>query len=202
MDNKLNEIRRKIRFLRAEMLGAEDNIRKQVNRDEDCAEAAVHLMAMRVVMLGLIGERNRLGGEERLLNVDERLKLDVRAASRKPSNGAPVLSSESLPGLDPEGDRLAPRKRVPSKIRSPVPIQPERKRPEAAVSDETIQALRRRIGELDQLARRLDQSGLDNARAQLLLSRKRAELEDFINRGQRCQHRFDGTTTTRITRHG
>jgi hypothetical protein len=70
------------------------------------------------------------------------------------------------------------------------------------VSDETIQALRRRIGELDQLARRLDQSGLDNARAQLLLSRKRAELEDFINRGQRCQHRSDGTITTRTTRHG
>ena len=62
MDNKLNEIRRKIRFLRAEMLGAEDNIRKQVNRGEDCSEAAMHLMAMRVVMLGLIAERNRLGG--------------------------------------------------------------------------------------------------------------------------------------------
>jgi hypothetical protein len=90
MDNKLNEIRRKIKFLRGEMLGAEDNIRKQVNRDEDCSEAAGHLMAMRVVMLGLIGERNRLGGEERLLNVDERLKLDVRAASRKPASGAPM----------------------------------------------------------------------------------------------------------------
>jgi hypothetical protein len=88
MDNKLNEIRRKIRFLRAEMLIAEDNIRKKVNRDEDCAEAALHLMAMRVVMLGLISERNRLGGEERLLNVDERLKLDVRAAGRKPAPAA------------------------------------------------------------------------------------------------------------------
>ena len=87
MDNKLNEIRRKIRFLRAEMLSAEDNIRKRVNRDENCSEAAVHLMSMRVVMLGLIGERNRLGGEERLLNVDERLKLDARAAGRKPANG-------------------------------------------------------------------------------------------------------------------
>ena len=70
------------------------------------------------------------------------------------------------------------------------------------MSDETIQTLRRRIGELDQLARRLDQSGLDNARAQLLLSRKRAELEDFINRGPRCQHRSDGTTTTPTIRHG
>ena len=53
------------------------------------------------------------------------------------------------------------------------------------MSDETIQGLRRRIGELDQLVRQLNQSGLDNARAQLLLARKRAELEDFINRGQR-----------------
>ena len=67
------------------------------------------------------------------------------------------------------GGRLASRKRLQSKIRSPVPIQTERKRLEAAVSDETIEALRRRIAELDQLARRLDQSGLDNARAQLLL---------------------------------
>jgi hypothetical protein len=52
------------------------------------------------------------------------------------------------------------------------------------VNDDTVEALRRQIGELDQLARRLDQSGLDNARAQLLLARKRAELEDFINRGR------------------
>ncbi|HMM90826.1 hypothetical protein [Bradyrhizobium sp.] len=90
MDNRLNKIRNKIRALRADMLIAEDNIRKRVNRDEDCSEAATHLMAMRGAMLGLIGERNRLGGEERLLNVDERLKLDVRAraGSRKSSTRA------------------------------------------------------------------------------------------------------------------
>lgn len=90
MDNKLNEIRRKIKILRGAMLSAEDDIRKQVDRDEDCSETAVHLMSMRVVMLGLISERNRLGGEERLLDVDERLKLDVRASSRKPSNETPA----------------------------------------------------------------------------------------------------------------
>ena len=116
MDNKLNEIRRKIKFLRAEMLGAEDNIRQRVNRDEDCSEAAVHLMSMRVVMLGLIGERNRLGGEERLLNVDERLKLDVRAAGRKPSNGAPAAKAL---GLDPE--RGAARAIKPRPVKNPAP---------------------------------------------------------------------------------
>ena len=84
MDNRLNEIRRKIRFLRSEMLSAEATIRRQVNCDEDCSEASIQLMAMRVVMLGLIAERNRLGGEERLLDVDDRLKLEYRAASRKP----------------------------------------------------------------------------------------------------------------------
>ena len=84
MDNKLNEIRRKISFLRSEMLSAEATIRRQVNCDEDCSGASMQLMAMRVVMLGLIAERNRLGGEERLLDVDDRLKLEYRAASRKP----------------------------------------------------------------------------------------------------------------------
>jgi hypothetical protein len=66
------------------MLSAEATIRQQVNRDEDCSGASIQLMAMRVVMLALIAERNRLGGEERLLDVDERLRLDYRAASRKP----------------------------------------------------------------------------------------------------------------------
>ncbi len=88
MDNKLNEIRRKISFLRSEMLRYEDAIRKQVNRDEDCSQSSMQLMAMRVVMLGLIAERNRLGGEEQLLDVTERLKLDYRAVSRKPLKGA------------------------------------------------------------------------------------------------------------------
>lgn len=68
--------------------------------------------------------------------------------------------------------------------------------------DDPAEALRRRIVELDRLVRRLDQSGLDNARAQLLLARKRAEWEDFINRGRGCQDRSIGTITTRTIRHG
>jgi hypothetical protein len=89
MDNKLNKIRREISLLRERMLGLEDNIRQQVDRDEDCLEAATRLLAMRAAMVGLIGERNRLGGEERLLNVDERLTLAVRAG-RHPAAATPV----------------------------------------------------------------------------------------------------------------
>jgi hypothetical protein len=40
MDNKINEIRRKISFLRSEMLVLEDAIRAQVSRDEDCSVSA------------------------------------------------------------------------------------------------------------------------------------------------------------------
>jgi hypothetical protein len=88
MDNRLNEIRRKISLLRSEMLAAEAVVRKQVNRDEDCTEVSLRLMAMRTSMLSLIGERNSLGGSERLLDVEERLKTEYRAVSRKSSKGA------------------------------------------------------------------------------------------------------------------
>jgi len=88
MDNRLNEIRRKISFLRSEMLATEDIIRKQINRDKDCTEASLRLMAMRTTMLSLIGERDSLGGSERLLDVEERLKAEYRAVNRKPLKGA------------------------------------------------------------------------------------------------------------------
>jgi len=83
MNNKLSEIHRKISFLRSEMLRAEDAIRKQVNRNEDCTVASLQVMAMRTALLVLISERNRLGGSERLLDVDEMLKLRCRAANSK-----------------------------------------------------------------------------------------------------------------------
>ena len=88
MDNKLNEIRRKISRLRSAMLASEAITRKQINRDEDCTEDSLRLMLMRTTMLNLIGERDRLGGSERLLDVEERLKAEYRAANRKPSKGA------------------------------------------------------------------------------------------------------------------
>ena len=46
-----------------------------------------------------------------------------------------------------------------------------------------IQTLRGQLVELGSAIRQLNRSGLDSATAQLLLSRKRAELEDLIKRG-------------------
>jgi hypothetical protein len=89
MDNKINEIRSKIRSLRSEMLSLGDAIRLQVNRDEDCSETALRLMDMRGKMLALIGQRNALGGYERMLNVEERLKTACRAVEPKTIKSAP-----------------------------------------------------------------------------------------------------------------
>ena len=50
--------------------------------------------------------------------------------------------------------------------------------------DWKIQTLRGQLVELGSAIRQLNQSGLDSATAQLLLSRKRAELEDLTMRGR------------------
>jgi hypothetical protein len=88
MDNTINQIRRKISLLRSEMLSLEDAIRSQVSRDEDCSESALRLMDMRGQMLALIRQRNALGGHRRVLNVEERLKAEYRAVTRKQIKGA------------------------------------------------------------------------------------------------------------------
>ena len=49
--------------------------------------------------------------------------------------------------------------------------------------DWKVQSLRGQLVELGSAVRQLNQSGLDSATAQLLLSRKRVELEDLIKRG-------------------
>jgi hypothetical protein len=78
MDNKINEIRRKISVLRAEMLKAEDSIRDQINGDMDCTETSLRLMEMRREMVSLIRERDALGGWEKCPNIAERLKENYR----------------------------------------------------------------------------------------------------------------------------
>jgi hypothetical protein len=64
MDNRINEIRRKISSLRAEMALLEATIRDQVNHDLDCTEAACRLMVMRVDVVALIGRWKAAGGSE------------------------------------------------------------------------------------------------------------------------------------------
>ncbi|MGY3137683.1 chorismate mutase [Bradyrhizobium sp. USDA 4501] len=97
MDNKINEIRRKISTLRAEMSLIEASIRDQVNRDLDCSEASYRLIAMRAEVVQLVGRWKAAGGGERLPTVRERLsrsfedragaKIKVDKDKAKPTPG-------------------------------------------------------------------------------------------------------------------
>ena len=86
MDNRLNELRRKISTLRAEMLALEAVVRDQIKRDQGCAESSLQLMAMRRALTAFVREWVRLGGGDRLPAITERLREKHRpAASARPA---------------------------------------------------------------------------------------------------------------------
>ena len=82
MDNRINEIRRKISSLRAEMVHVEDTMRDQIRHDLDSTEAALRLMAMRTELAALVAEWKAAGGSDPLPTIEERLKANNRPAER------------------------------------------------------------------------------------------------------------------------
>ena len=104
MDNKINEIRRRISALRAEMTLVEAAIREQVNRDVDCSEASYRLMAMRAEVAELIGRWRAAGGSESLPTVRERLsrtlagRTSTDRASTDRAPAAPPVVNAAKPG--------------------------------------------------------------------------------------------------------
>ena len=56
MDNRINEIRRKMSVLRADMVRVEDTMHEQIKHDLDSTEAALRLMAMRAELGALVAE--------------------------------------------------------------------------------------------------------------------------------------------------
>jgi hypothetical protein len=110
MDNRINEIRRKIRTLRLEMLDLSGAIRAQMSRDEDCCDGALRLMAMRREMLTLIERRNAMGGREecpaarRFKPAPRSLHHDKPTFGREAATPAPDLAN-SRGGRD-ENHRL------------------------------------------------------------------------------------------------
>lgn len=90
MDNRINEIRRKISVLRAKMMELEAVIRGQIALDLDCTKSALRLMAMRQELSVMVDEWKAAGGSDRLPTVQERLKgkLSPDSASEKPKRSA------------------------------------------------------------------------------------------------------------------
>ena len=74
MDNRINEIRRKIRALRLEMADVEASVRDLVERDRDCTEKALAQMDLRRRINLLIGEWKVAGGTDVLPDVRDRVR--------------------------------------------------------------------------------------------------------------------------------
>jgi hypothetical protein len=75
MDNRINEIRRKISALRSEMADLEARVRDQVNCGLDCSTSALRQIGLRRDVTGLIGEWKAAGGGDLLLQIRERVGL-------------------------------------------------------------------------------------------------------------------------------
>ena len=75
MDNRINEIRRKISALRLEMADAEARMHAEIAFDRDCSESALCLLALRGDMKRLIGEWRAAGGTHLLPTLRERAGL-------------------------------------------------------------------------------------------------------------------------------
>src|ERR1700748_2947561 len=125
MDNRLNEIRRKIRTLRLEMLDLSGAIRAQMGRDEDCCNAALRLMAMRREMLALIDRRNAMGGREECPSV-------------RPFKQEPRSLGNQRPRLNASKQR--PRRRTPAQLANSCSAWDE-KRPSISISPAGMNAL-------------------------------------------------------------
>ena len=83
MDNRINEIRSKIKILRAEMLDVGDSAWDQINRDLDSSEASLQLMALRREMVSLLQHRKIAGDDDRCPTVEERLKENHRRQDKR-----------------------------------------------------------------------------------------------------------------------
>jgi hypothetical protein len=82
MDNRINEIRRKMNVLRAEMVRVEDAMRDHIRHDLDSTESALRLMDMRKELAALVAEWRAAGDSEPLPTIQERLKANNRPAQK------------------------------------------------------------------------------------------------------------------------
>jgi hypothetical protein len=103
MDNKLNEILRKISRLRTEMLSLQEQIRLSVNTGLIWSEMAARLATAQAEMLALIRRRNAIGGIETPSAFAARLRPSHRPELRRrigpaKENGVKENHAKEKPG--------------------------------------------------------------------------------------------------------
>ena len=82
MDNRINEIRRKINVLRSSMIELEAQVRDQISVGLDCSQAASEQLAARREIARLIGEWKAAGGGDRLPDPASQKRVSKRAELR------------------------------------------------------------------------------------------------------------------------
>lgn len=89
MDNRINEIRRKIGVLRSRIRELEAAVREQSNLGLDCADNAKRQLSLRRELVILLDEWKSAGGGDRLPNLQARLREDQRplGKTKSPAQG-------------------------------------------------------------------------------------------------------------------
>jgi hypothetical protein len=90
MDNRINEIRRKISALRLEMADTEAAVRDLVARDMDCTKAALAQLELRRRIKLLIGEWRAAGGGDLLPDVRGRWRVRPETRPGHPLRTIPL----------------------------------------------------------------------------------------------------------------
>ena len=83
MDNRINEIRRKISALRLEMAEVEAAVRDRINGDRDCTQEALAQLDLRRKINLLIGEWKAAGGGDVLPDIRDRVRLGLVKTAAK-----------------------------------------------------------------------------------------------------------------------
>ena len=101
MDNRLNEIRREMSHLRAEMRRAEAVMHDRVARDQESTEAAVRVLEMRMRLAARVAEWTAMGGLAILPTVEERLKEKREPLMRPRLYLVPIGKAPAQPKASP-----------------------------------------------------------------------------------------------------
>ena len=108
MDNRLNEIRKKIRTFRGQMQVVEAEMRNDIAHDRDCTAAGARLLAMRRELKVMVEEFKAFGGVESLQTVDERRRQSDRPVPRRRATRLPTKPKAQKRRLVPRIDQCQP----------------------------------------------------------------------------------------------
>ena len=106
MDNRLNEIRKKIRTFRGQMQVVEAEMRNDIAHDRDCTAAGARLLAMRRELKVMVEEFKTLGGVESSPTVD--MRQSDRPVPRRRATRLPTKTKAQKRRLVPRIDQCQP----------------------------------------------------------------------------------------------